>query len=159
MESTAFNAFGWVVDRYTFAQGEQYCIELRKDTPKQQLANRTFYVRGAATGVSDNPNYQPPARYPGFFYTDMPDVVLAAKTVYTATEPLEWWCINWHQNNKAFPEVEKFVKAAGEVAQVSARLFLCRGSVQVGSKTYEAPCEVPVGELTVTQDAYGILFA
>lgn len=159
MESKAFSAFGWTIDRYTFAQGEQYVIELRRDTPKEQLANRTFYVRGVATGESDNPLYTPPTRNPGFFYTDMPDVVLAAKTTYTAQEPLEWWCTNWHKNNKAFPDVEKLVLVAGSAADPQKKLFLCRGEVVVGGVTHTAPCEVPAGQVTAVQDSYGLLFA
>lgn len=161
MEATTFTAFGWVVDRYTFLQGEQYCIALPRDTPKDRLANRTLYVAGEATGVSDNPAYAPPTRTPGFFYTDMPDVVLAAKTVYTANTPLEWWCINWHKNNKSFPVMEKFVVQAGNTTSVDAgkNFFLCKGEVSVGGVSYVAPCEVPSGNVTVTSDAYGLLFS
>lgn len=161
MESKSFNAFGWVIDRYTFTQGEKYTIDLRKATPKESLANRTFYVKGRASGVSDNAAYTPPVRYPGFFYTDMPDVVLAAKTVYTADEPLEWWCLNWHKNNLKFPRMEKFVHAAGDSAMPAPdkKLFLCVGTVAVAGSTFFAPCEVPSGEVTVLQDSYGLLFS
>lgn len=161
MEAKDFSAFGWRIDRYTFAQGETYTIELRKDTPKEQLANRTFYVGGSATGVSDNTAYIPPARYPGFFYTDMPDVVLAAKTVYTANEPLEWWCVNWHLNNKSFPAMGKFVVHAGGSQNISSEknLFLCKGEVSVAGIPYAAPCEVPSGDVVAISDAYGVVFS
>jgi len=159
MNTTTFTAFGWRLDRYTFEAGEQYTIELRKDTPKEQLGNRTFYVRGTATGVADNPNYAPPSRHPGFFYKDMPDLVLAATTVYTANEPLEWWCMNWHQNNRALPEIDKFVASVGTNCNLASRMFLCKGQLQVGGQTFSAPCEVPAGSAVVTQDAYGILFS
>lgn len=161
MDAKEFSAFGWAIDRYSFHAGEQYTIDLRKDTQKERLANRTFYVSGSATGISDSSTYTPPARYPGFFYTDMPDVVLAAKTVYTANEPLEWWCVNWHKNNKTFPVMEKFVVQAGNTTAVDAgkNFFLCKGAVVVAGVPYVAPCEVPSGDVVVTSDAYGLLFS
>ena len=160
MITTQFNAFGWVIDRYVFAQGEQYTIELRKDTPKESLANRTFYVKGNATGVSDNPLYDPPERNAGFFYTDMPDVILAATTVYTANTPLEWWCLNWHMNNKSFPVVSRLIVEANTSASVpdDKKLFLCLGKVQVADVEYTGPCEAPSGNITAIEDAYGLLF-
>lgn len=160
MVTTKFDVFGWCVERYTFDQGEQYTIELRTDTSRDNLANRTFYVRGNATGVSSNPAYVPPERNPGFFYTDMPETILAAKTVYTANLPLEWWCINWHMNNKAFPVTDRFVVSAGDSTQVALdkKLFLCLGKVQVAGVEYTGPCEVPSGDITAIEDTYGLLF-
>lgn len=79
----------------------------------------------------------------------MPDVILAAMTVYTANTPLEWWCINWHFNNNAFPIVSRLVVKANNSASVPVdkNVLFVRGKFKLLVLSTQAPAKLHLATL------------
>ena len=163
MNRTEHTAFGWRIDRYEFDTGETYVVDVTETTPKDNLTNRTFYVRGRITGASSNPAFTVLPREAGFFHSELQDNVLAGSLTFTVEEKAEWWCVNWALNNRKLPALEKFVLPAGQEVELppGTKLYICRGTASVYGRANGPTSELAAATPMVVgavDDVYGLKF-
>lgn len=157
------NAFGWVVHRKLLAQGENYSVTVTEDTEGSRIGNITLWTKGRIEGTDRSGQVQVTPRVPGYSNLNR-GLVLAGTYDYVATEPSEWWCINYIANRRRLPQVHIFSAASGEVyaLPVGTKLLLCAGSVSFGETQYDAPAAFEVSSEQVTfvagEYSYGFIF-
>jgi hypothetical protein len=167
--STQFNyerhkAFGWVVHRKALAAGERYSITVTADTAGAQIGNITLWTKGRIEGTDRSGQVQIAPRVPGYNNLNR-GIAPAGSYDYVATEPSEWWCINYVANRNTLPSVEIFSAAAGEVKAlpVGTKLLLCVGSVSFGETQHDAPAAFEISSQQATfvagEQCYGFIFA
>lgn len=156
-------AFGWVVHRKVLAAGERYTVVVAEDTNGDQTGNITLWTKGRIEGAERSTQAPTVPRLPGY-NTINRGLRVAGTYDYAATEPSEWWCINYVFNRNRLPDVRVFSYAPGEVHSlpVGTKLLLCAGSVSFGETQYDAPAAFEVSSEQATfvagEQCYGFIF-
>jgi hypothetical protein len=152
---TRFDVFGWSVHRHILPEGSKLITTATKPIQRSQAPNMTFYVRGRATVTSDTGQVLDD-RVPGMFSGDRPDHPVGLFTVQ-AVEELEFWCINWHSNRGALPELTVIRAEDNEVALLpeETRVLVCRGALGTAAA---GETLTSGGELVVRGKTYALIF-
>lgn len=149
-------AFGWRVHQHNMDAGTKLVTRAIREIPRAEAPNLTLYVGGRATFVHES-GESFPDRVPGMFSGDRPNTP-AGTCTHTATEPLEFWCINRSANRGVLPDVEILRVASGDsvTLQAGQRVLLCSGTL--GGRATGVAFLADGQPMTASGDCYGFMF-
>lgn len=155
VKTNVCSAFGWILTQNILPVGSKLVVVTTRQIKRQDAPNLTLYVKGRATFQTSD-GVMLADRVPGMYSGDRPDSPLG-KTIHTATEELEFWCMNYYANGKTLPQLTplRLPSAGNWTAPPGQRVLICSGSL--GAYT---PGDTFVGtgqSLTNIDGTYGML--
>jgi hypothetical protein len=158
MKLKPFAAFGYVLTRNTYTDGEVYTAVIG-----ESVDCTTFWTKGAfknynlSTGadIHDFPTgyfLRPTDYVPGMF-------------MHTVVGDAEVFCYDSRLNNGELPQIDPWFLTGGAqtVLPKGTKLFLCSGTLTVNDNNIDKPTQLHIqsGNLLVTSvtDCYGLIFS
>ena len=164
---TTHMCFGWAIQHFTLAAGEQFVVLARDNIPRSDMSAKTFYTVGRMNAEHETAGVYTPDRPAGFFSpNELPDVLTRGKTTLTAATDSEWWCLEGKlaaNKNKA-PIMTPAVLEQGQSVQlpIGTKLLVCEGSGVIGDEAFSTARALTLTDdattLTATSKFFGLIF-
>ena len=159
MKQKPYRAFGYIVIKNTWTDGEPY-----QPTAKPDETFWNYFTKGSMiNNVSISPTTP---TYPDFnvghwhkFETDIDRTVK-----HTVNGDTVVWCVSSKTNNDYLPDCEKWFLASGEKTDLSVgtKLMFCQGSISFNGQTVSDPTQIKISsdvtQVTANEDSFGIKF-
>ncbi len=158
MHIKPFAAFGHVLTRNSYDEGEVYTAIVESGTPCT-----IFWAKGYYTNkhVSANADFRDFPR--GTFLR--PSDLVPGVFEHTAVEASEVFCYDARLNAGRQPQIDPFILLAGQeqVLPKGTKLFMCSGLLTVAGRTIDKPTQLTISTADTTvradTDCYGLFFA
>ena len=162
--STPLLAFGYIVFLVTVDPGETRTVQL--DANGKAASGHYFYVQGHVVQSVQGSDQQLQDRVAGWLNTENDNPATTPNGIVNNSFPdgAQWLCIPRKNNPAGLPNLTSLVlnDQASEVLTNGTNLYLVRGSLNIGEKSFTGPTQIRVrsGNVTAVSSgtSYSLLF-
>jgi hypothetical protein len=163
MQTQVLAAFGYIATLCTVEPGETRTVQL--DENGRTVSGHYYYVHGRAACVEQGTGRQLQDRVAGWLNIDNNDPGTSNSIVNNKfPEGAQWLCIANKYNERGLPNLSSLIleDQITETLTQGTNLYLVRGVLVVGSKTFTGPTQIRVrsGDITATSQgkSYSLRF-